>query len=105
MDTITRQQFIEAIEAGIESAGELTTTEIQLLRHVARTETRTTYGTFESTRGNTTCFCPLSAAGIQDGGGGPMPEPHFKFYRGYDQSISIFAMERGCAFDQIEVVG
>lgn len=79
---ITRQQFIDAVEAGINRAGNgLNDTERALLRHVARTESRTTYGAFRS-RGLEPCFCPLSASGIADGS--QTTGKYDQFYLGYD---------------------
>lgn len=81
--TITRQQFIDAVEAGIEKAGvALSDAEQALLRHVARTESQTTYGCFQANYEGKTCFCPLSASGITDGTG--TDGKYDPFFFGYD---------------------
>lgn len=84
--TITRQQFIDAVEAGIEKAGiALSDAEQALLRHVARTEPQTIYGRFVLEYDDKTCFCPLSASGITDGTG--RTGKYDSFFMGYDQHM------------------
>lgn len=83
---ISRQQFIDAVEAGIANAGAaLNEPERALLRHVARTETRTTYGSFSSYMSEDTCFCPLSAAGIASGT--DKDKRYEPFWAGYDKHM------------------
>lgn len=88
MAQITRKQFIDAIELGIKAA-RLNETEIQLLRHVARTETITNWGTFDY---NKKCFCPLAAAGIWAGEDTIEEEEARRlspFYGAFDEAIFL----------------
>lgn len=96
MKTITRQEFIDAVEAGITRADlsgcPLTEAEAIALRHVARTEPITVVGSFqmrESVSGRL-CGCPLEASGIA------WRDPEIdserqvaqtEFYRGFDTAL------------------
>lgn len=88
MSAITRQQFIDAVEAGIEHATRLTDTERALLRHVARTENETVTGFFHRDG----CFCPLSAAGLAEEG---MPYSLSAFWMRFDAKMREYGVFMG----------
>lgn len=80
--TISREDFVAAIEAGIENSPALTASEQANLRHVARTEPAALVGLFVTPD----CGCPLTLAGLYVESF-PLPERFVAFYRGFDRFI------------------
>lgn len=89
MFSITREQFIAAIESGINEAREsgepLTDQECMMLRHIGKTEGLSARSTFATVEEGNRCYCPLSAAGIEDGQGKDVPRSQTYFYGGFDR--------------------
>lgn len=78
MNSITRTQFTEAIEAGIAAGGLPEGLQSQLRRH-AEDALVTVTGAFRD-RG---VVCPLSAVGIRN----PIPWDYWSFVKGFDDYV------------------
>lgn len=61
---ISRQQFSNAIEAGITQANFLTEEEVNALWEVARNSTISARGTFSAHMNDEVCYCPLGQIGF-----------------------------------------
>lgn len=74
MATITRQNFIDAVEHGLSmSDGNFSDSEQMMLRHIAQSENKIARGTFvlwDDDETEIICGCPLTTAGIS-GPNGP----------------------------------
>lgn len=88
--TITRQEFVDAIEAGITEA-DLTPAEVAVLRVVGTTAPNTARGTFQQ-EGYT---CPLCTAGISRGEEEENREAIYRFYSAFDDSTGAALRSRG----------
>lgn len=67
METISREQYIQAIEAGLAATRAFTAGEIAALREHAKTAEYAVTGSFEEGHGGGWCYCPSAAIGVAQG--------------------------------------